>query len=278
LIPPSLRAVSAFAHDVVAATAAWCLAYGLRFNLEIPGYFVGGMLRTLIWVVPLQAVVFWQFGLYRGMWRYASLRDLQRILLAVAASVTAVAPILLMTQQWELVPRTVLLLDLILLVVVMGGSRLAYRAWKEYRLYGAAQHQGQPVLVLGAGDTAVTLLKELERSSEWRVVGLLDDDPAKRGALILGVQVLGQPEALPQLARELEVGHAIIAPGWRLTWPGLRRVYCGQNIAAADIPALETLARAADWRLETGAANLLRLVAASGGKSDEPETSIFNPR
>ena len=74
------------------------------------------------------------------------------------------------------------------------------------------------------------------------------------------------------------LGHAIIAPGWRLTWPGLRRVYCGQNIAAADIPALETLARAADWRLETGAANLLRLVAASGGKSDEPETSIFNPQ
>ena len=74
------------------------------------------------------------------------------------------------------------------------------------------------------------------------------------------------------------LGHAIIAPGWRLTWPGLRRVYCGQNIAAADIPALETLARAADWRLETGAANMLRLVAASGGKSDEPETSIFKPQ
>ena len=66
--------------------------------------------------------------------------------------------------------------------------------------------------------------------------------------------------------------------GLALDLAGIRRVYCGQNIAAADIPALETLARAADWRLETGAANLLRLVAASGGKSDEPETSIFNPQ
>jgi hypothetical protein len=73
-------------------------------------------------------------------------------------------------------------------------------------------------------------------------------------------------------------GHAIIAPGWRLTWPGLRQVYCGERIAAGDISALETLARGSDWRLEGGAGNLLRLVAASAGTSDEPETSIFNRR
>jgi FlaA1/EpsC-like NDP-sugar epimerase len=93
----------------------------------------------------------------------------------------------------------------------MGGSRFAYRAWKERRLFGRAVRERNPVLVLGAGDTAVTLLKELERSREWRVVGLLDDDPAKQGSLIMGVKVLGKLEAVTGLARALEAGHAIIA-------------------------------------------------------------------
>jgi len=95
------------------------------------------------------------------------------------------------------------------------------------------------------------------------------------------VQLRREGEICRALSEAMEwtwLGHAIIAPGWRLTWPGLRRVYCGANIAAADIPALETLARGSDWRLESGAGNLLRLVAASAGTSDEPETSIFNPQ
>ena len=73
------------------------------------------------------------------------------------------------------------------------------------------------------------------------------------------------------------LGHAVIAPGWRLAWQGLRRVYCAERISAADVPALEALARGPDWRLENGAGNLLRLVAAQAGRNDEPETSIFNP-
>jgi len=198
-------------HDVAAAALAWCLAYALRFNLDIPQAYVDGMLYTLAWVVPLQALLFWPFGLYRGMWRYAGLPDLKRLLFAVGVSAMATALLVQMLQLGELVPRSVLLLDPVLLLFIMGGSRFAYRAWRERRLYGITHDQGNPVLVLGAGDAAVNLLKELERSREWRVVGLLDDDPAKQGSLILGVKVLGKLDALPGLAKDLEVGHAIIA-------------------------------------------------------------------
>jgi hypothetical protein len=69
------------------------------------------------------------------------------------------------------------------------------------------------------------------------------------------------------------MGHAIISPGWRITWSGLRRVYCREKISAADVAALETLKRASDWRLQSGAEDLIRLVG--GG---EPENSIFNPK
>lgn len=140
-----------FVHDLVAAGAAWCLAYALRFNLDIPQAYLQGMLQTLLWVVPLQALVFWQFGLYRGFWRYASLPDLKRILVAVGVSAMATGLLLHLLLFGDLVPRSVLLLDPVLLILIMGGSRFTYRAWREHRLYGLSQLQAHPVLVLGAG-------------------------------------------------------------------------------------------------------------------------------
>jgi hypothetical protein len=73
------------------------------------------------------------------------------------------------------------------------------------------------------------------------------------------------------------MGHAIISPGWRVTWPALRRVYCRESISAADIPALETLKQGLDWRLQYSADGLIRLVTNRDGNGSEPETSIFNP-
>src|SRR5689334_23086856 len=78
-----LRVFLVFVHDVTAAAVAWVLAYWLRFNMEITPTYVDFMLETIFWVVPAQALVFWSFGLYRGIWRYASLQDLQRLLRAV---------------------------------------------------------------------------------------------------------------------------------------------------------------------------------------------------
>jgi len=209
-----IRVFLVFFHDVVAAGAAWFLAHWLRFNMEITPYYTDHMLRTMFWIVPLQTLVFWTFGLYRGIWRYASLQDLKRILNAVgiAALVTPVA--LFMVQLSGPVPRTVLLLDPVLLLLLMSGSRLGYRVWREHEVYGALRYQGKPVLVLGAGDAALTLLRELERSPAWRVVGFLDDDEKKIGLLLNGVKVYGRIADLPQISEKIGVQHAIVAmPG-----------------------------------------------------------------
>ena len=75
------------------------------------------------------------------------------------------------------------------------------------------------------------------------------------------------------------LGHAIISPGWRLGWNGMRDVYCGQKIGEADLPVLEGLRRGArDWRLESGAGNLITLIENRDGKGGEPENSVFNPK
>src|SRR5438105_12975000 len=121
-----LRILLVFFHDVAAAAAAWLVAHWLRFNMDVTPWYTQYMLQTLFWVVPAQTIVFWSFGLYRGIWRYASLQDLKRLLIAVGVS-SLVAPILLfLVQLLGPVPRSVLLLDPILLLLLTGGSRLAY--------------------------------------------------------------------------------------------------------------------------------------------------------
>ena len=85
------RASLAFLHDVCAAAIAWTGLYWLRFNLDLHQPLVTDMWRTLAWVLPLQAAIFLAFGLYRGLWRFASLPDLQRILLAAGLGAVAAA-------------------------------------------------------------------------------------------------------------------------------------------------------------------------------------------
>ncbi|MHB1233700.1 MAG: polysaccharide biosynthesis protein [Burkholderiales bacterium] len=209
--PVGMRTVLAFFHDVVAVALAWLLAFWFRFNLDFPTAYVQAMLVSLPAIIGVQSLIFLAFGLYKGIWRYASLPDLKRIVAAVAVAALASPTLLWLLRMNTGVPRSVLLMDPILLLLIMGGSRLAYRAWKEHRVHGLLASQGEPVLVLGAGDAAVSLLKELARSQEWRPVGLLDDSEAKHGRLLHGVKVLGGFDALPHWAGQLGVKHAIIA-------------------------------------------------------------------
>ena len=199
------------AHDLAAVVAAWWLAYLFRFNFDIPPSHLSSLLSVLPWVVLSQFASFQLFGLYRGHWKYASLPDLRRILLAILFGIAVIPLGLFLLQLHSIVPRSVLLLDPILLLLIMGGSRLSYRLWREGHLFNFKSTQGKPVLVLGAGDTGASLVKELSKSMKWRVVGFLDDNPQKHHKLLHGFKVLGRIDQLPALAEKLGVSNAIIA-------------------------------------------------------------------
>jgi len=208
----NLRRLVVFAHDVLAAAAAWIAAFWLRFNFDVPEQYAALMLERLPWVVVIHAAVFWALGLYRGMWRYASLPDLQRIVMAVGIAGLAVPALLSFARLGFPVPRTVYVLTPLLVAVVMGGSRLAYRAWREGMLIPLiAKPQATPVLVLGAGGTGAALLRELAGGRQWRVVGLLDDDATKHGAAVAGIKVLGPVARVGEIAAHAGVTHAVIA-------------------------------------------------------------------
>ena len=199
-------------HDIAVAALAWLGAYWLRFNLDLPAEYQAAAFSTLAWVVPLQAVVFWRFGLYRGIWRFASLPDLKRIVLAVGLAAVLIPVVLILFRVQAVVPRSVLLLDPLLLVVLMGGSRLAYRAWKEHRLASVLRPDSKPVLVAGAGSAADFLLRELARNpTGFHVVGLLDDSRDKRGRLVQGIPVLGPLAEVAAWAKKMDVDDVVLA-------------------------------------------------------------------
>lgn len=210
-LPNSLRSYSALMHDIGAAVIAWCLAYMLRFNLNLPVSFSSTIWLNLAWVLPLQIGWFFIFGLYRGVWRFASTPDLKRIIKAVGVGGLSLAAIYLMLKPFGVIPRSVFILYPSLLLLMMGGSRFAYRAWKEYSMYGGMLKKGKPVIVLGAGEAAISLMKELERSEEWQIIGLLDDDKGIHGRHLLDAKILGNIKDLPNLALRYEVNHVIIA-------------------------------------------------------------------
>ena len=207
-----LRRLVVFVHDVLAAGIAWMAAFWLRFNFDVPSDYQELMLESLPWVLGIHAAVFWVLRLYRGLWRYASLPDLQNLAIAIGIAALAVPAAFALVRMGIFIPRTVYVLTPVLLGLAMGGNRLAYRAWREGRLLPLlTKPQSTPVLVLGAGMAASGLLKDMATSGRWRVVGMLDDDAKKHGASLGGVKIYGSIERVDEIAKRLGVSQAVIA-------------------------------------------------------------------
>jgi len=234
------RAIIASLHDLFAAGVAWTVGYALRFNFDIPPGFVVAMWSNLLWIIPLQAAIFHSFGLYRGIWRFASIPDLRRIVLVAGTAGLAIPALLLMLQRLNDVPRSVLVLHPLLLVLIMGGSRFLYRAWKDGHLISPRQFDAEPVIVMGAGAACAALLRDMATSQHWRAVGVLDDDPAKLRLQLQGVSVLGRLDDVARIAAAHQVATVIVA--MPSASPTARRhaveLVVGAGLKALTVPAL----------------------------------------
>ncbi len=236
------RALFAATHDLLVACFAWFAAFELRFNFDIPAPFIHSLWSILVLAVPVQMIFFIRFNLYKGVWRFASIPDLKRIVFTVSASAVLIAALLLMTNI-ATIPRSVLLLNPLLLILLMGGSRFTYRAWQEHRLYGLTTRQGTPVIILGAGEAAIALVKELARSNEWCVVGMLDDDRALHGRELFGVKVLGSIDQLRTHIEAFNLSHVIVAMPSAAHQARRNAVHAAQNenLTVLTVPAFDDL-------------------------------------
>ncbi len=110
-------------------------------------------------------------------------------------------------------PRSILPISWLLNIFLIGGSRLLWRLVRDYGLKPIQQSDGRPVLIVGAGATGVLVAKELKRhyNGEINLIGFVDDDPSKKNTKVLGVQVFGGREILPELITQYSLEEIIIA-------------------------------------------------------------------
>ena len=203
--------IAVVAHDLAMVWVAWFATNWLRFNLlpEPPPVPLFG--SELPIVLAAQGLVLWWTGLYRGLWRFASLPDLWNIARAAVLGALAIALGLFLFNRLEGVPRSVLVVYPLSLLLALGAPRLLYRYWKDNRLDFSRRTPLQRVLVLGAGRAGETLARDLRRDTHYRAVGFLDDNRALRGAKLNGVPVLGTIDDLPRVAREVAAETLLIA-------------------------------------------------------------------
>ncbi len=196
-------------------TAAWWLAFWLRFDNGILPPYERLFEKSLYIVVPIQLGVFILFGFYSHWWRYVSIRDMWTVVrgVTVAAILTAVAVYLVNPVPGFRLPRSVLVLDWLILLGLVAGVRLLVRTILERPGSRALIARGREVLVVGAGDAGQLIVKELQRNSTLRYtpIGLVDDDPRKKNLRLHGVRVLGTTHDLPRLIEDMKPDEVIIA-------------------------------------------------------------------
>jgi FlaA1/EpsC-like NDP-sugar epimerase len=199
-------------HDLLVAALAWMLARWAAAGLFEAGWpgplalAVEGLL-----LMSIQGFVYWRVGLYRGLWRFASLPDLVNLLRVSLLGAIAIGMVLLILEQAVRVVAPMLWLYPAILLASLGLPRLAFRTFKDMRTEVRWRRTSQRVLVVGAGRSGRLLLPELRRRGGFELVGFLDDNRRLKGAEIDGVPVLGSTHRLPRIAREAAIDLVVIA-------------------------------------------------------------------
>ena len=199
-------------HDLLMVAAAWTLARLSTFWLVGEGSVAWQQLGVEInLILILQGFMQWRMGLYRGVWRFASLPDLGNLLRAAVLGAAAAAAVLLVLRApVELMVLMVWVFP-ILLVVMLGLPRVVYRLFKDMRSEVRQRRVTRRTVVLGAGHSGRLLLQELKRRGGYDVVGFLDDSSRLHHAEIDSVPVLGSITRLPRVVEEAAIDLVVIA-------------------------------------------------------------------
>jgi len=198
--------------DVVLIGLAYAASFVIRFDGDTPPQHLRVLAESLPLILSLKLVVFASFGLYSGVWRYVGMRDLIAILKAVTLGSVLSITAMTMLFRFDLFPRTVFVIDWMLLLLLVSGVRVLIRVIREY-LFTLSNANGKRVVIVGAGDAGEMVLRELRNNArlEYVPVGFFDDDPDKQGRRIHGVPVLGGRETILEAVARLGIDQIMVA-------------------------------------------------------------------
>jgi len=197
--------------DFILICVAYISAYLLRFEGVLSLRNQDLIVKSLPFIVIIKYIVFFKCGLYRGVWRYVSIPDLINIFKGVSLASIVSAVTILFIWRFQGFSRAVFVIDWLLLFVLISGSRILERVYKE--IFDQVSLDGKRVLIYGAGDAGEFTLREIKNNKllQYRPVGFLDDDEEKIDRRIHGIPVLGSRDDIPRVVRHNEVDELIVA-------------------------------------------------------------------
>ncbi|MCF7969959.1 MAG: polysaccharide biosynthesis protein [Methylococcaceae bacterium] len=197
-------------HDTLMVACAWLFALWFRFDLDnIPNDYMSTALIYLPYAIISQSIIFWYFGLYKGVWRFSSLPDLIRIFKAVFFGVFFIAGSLFIYNRLAFIPRSVIPLYGCLLLLLLSLPRLLYRYYKD----GVKREKNaQRALIIGAGSAGDMLARDLlHDGSSLLLVAFVDDDKRKKSRSIRGLPVLFDTTLIAEYVIKLNIDIVFIA-------------------------------------------------------------------
>jgi FlaA1/EpsC-like NDP-sugar epimerase len=208
------RIVPLLLADLLLICGALYGAFLLRFDGQIPAQWLHALRSFLLLAIAIKIPVFYLLGLYRMSWAHVSVRELLSIFIAVSLSSSLLGTSFFLFRD-ELFtgafPRSILILDYVLTLVLLGALRFAKRI--HMGLSSGFSRQGRRVLIVGAGNAGDQIVRAMlrETRSLYLPMGFVDDDPAKQGVALHGIRVLGRRREIPSLVGKYGVQELLIA-------------------------------------------------------------------
>lgn len=208
----SAKRVLVFLLDTCLILIAFLLSFLLRFDFQIPSLENEIIFSGLVVIMIVKPLVFIASGMYRNIWRYASLQDAIEIFKVVTFSTVISAFVLIFAMNARALPRSIYVLDWFVLFSLVAASRLVWRVYREVHIMPKIKN-GRRTLIIGAGEAGNLLLKEIGKQEEspYKIIGFIDDDDDKQGLRLNGIPVLGKIERLKALVRKHQIEEVIFA-------------------------------------------------------------------
>ena len=205
--------------DIVLIVLAHYLAYAVRFESSLQGQTFRQFAGLLPLLLGVKLPSFYAFGLYRGMWRYTSLNDIVNILNVTLFSSTVIISLLLLGNRFTGFSRSVFILDCFFTFGLITAHRVSIRYLYQKNSIGQqfipteAQTERKRLLLVGAGDAAEKVLREIQENSQlpYQAMGLVDDNPTKIGLKLHGIPVIGLIDDLEEHVRRTRAQEILIA-------------------------------------------------------------------